>query len=332
MVNPPTKAEILITKGCNLSCSYCSLKQYDSTGKDEWKKQEELSDREWSELPSVLKEIGISFAPIYGAEPLTRLPALTNLISGCSGLNIPTTVITNGILLNSDAIKKLKRSGLSSITLSQDILTQDKSIRIKGEKTASLVDKLIREFEDVEIIVTLTRDNIEHLVPFIIGLPKEVWVHFDFRHSNKGQPGSKCLGIELPFRLEDTELIRSVMKEVRTLKLMGHRIHPTIECLNFLIDNPYNTIRQNWICEPGSWITINSDGRVIGCDDFMPTDFNFSIFDYNITWDWKTWVDEWTTQIKKCPGCIWLTHLSSSLWWRQKESEWLEEITHGRNT
>jgi len=46
MTNYPTKAEILITRACNLKCDYCAMKKYSSPTLDK------MSDEDWSKVPN----------------------------------------------------------------------------------------------------------------------------------------------------------------------------------------------------------------------------------------------------------------------------------------
>jgi len=332
MTNPPTKAEVLLTKGCNLKCKYCALRRYTPNRSDSWKQYNELSDEQWSEVPSKLVELGVSFAPIYGAEPLTRLPALLNFVSSCSKVGLKNTVITNATLLNKDAIKQLKVAGLSSITLSNDIKTKDSSVGYKSISASSILSLCLEEFEDVEVITTITKENLKLVPSFISSLPKEVWFHFDFMHHDRKQPGTKCTGKHRAFSEEDKPDILNFLSSIQNLKKSGTRIHPSDECLQFLSDNIDLVINTNWKCELGSFVTIDSSfGSVQGCDDFCPTDLQgkFSILKYNVDWRWTQWLETWRPRISECPGCIWLTHVMSTQWWNKEKGEsWKKQITH----
>ena len=302
------------------------MKTYNSVGRGEWKNHNELSDSDWSQVPAKLAELGVSFAPIYGAEPLTRLDALCNFIKGCSEVSLPNTVITNGMLLNAKSIKLLKDAGLRSITLSDDIISIDKQVSLKSNRSKQLLEVCKNNFEDVELIVTVNKQNLALLPSFIFD-HKDNWIHFDFQHHDRKQPGCKCKGTEPIFSDEDNIEIRSLMLKVLSLKKLGYLIHPSIESLKLLAQKPDLVTNSNWICEPGSLLTLNSDGKVYGCDDFQPKDFSYDILEYK-SWDWETWVKDWSNRLLECPGCCWLTHVQSSLWYKREDEQWKKEMVH----
>jgi len=325
-VSIPTKAEILLTRGCNLQCSYCSMVQYKSLGASEWKARNELSDEQWGQVPAKLAELDIPFAAIYGAEPLTRLPALLSFISNAT---FPCTVITNGLLLDKKPIKALSSAGLKSITLSDDIISSDKQVTTKSSRARRLLADCLEVFEDVELIVTLTPQNLPLLVDYIMSMPKGVYVHFDFQHHDRGQEGSKCSGETPAFQTIHAELIRDSMKSVLLLKQQGCRVHPSEKVLRELVKNPLLALNLNWKCEAGAWVTVNSDGDVYGCDDYQPNSFRGrNILDYSEKWSWSDWVKEWGVALKKCPGCFWITHAMAVDFSRSQDKEWHHELTH----
>ena len=325
----PTKSEILITRGCNLMCHYCGMTRYVPRQPKDYLSYRELSDKHWSNIPKKLKELGIEFAPIYGAEPLTRMPALINFIKEATNQNILTTVITNGVLLM-DNIDSLKSSGLDSITLSHDIESDDRYSKIKSEMASNILPICKKIFSDVELIVTLNKTNIDKLVKFILD-NQDTWIHFDFQHFSRGQQGSKCIGTEPVFTDRDSENLIRVLNDVLNLKKQGYKIHPSEEILNMLISNPNFIINLNWKCEGGAWITIDSNGNTLGCDDYTPNKFWYPILKYGETWDWDSWIIEWNSELKKCPGCCWITHQQACLWSMSKNNNWKGEMTHGRH-
>jgi len=320
-MNEPTKAEILLTRDCNLSCSYCAMRRTDLSS--------ELSPQQWSGIPRKLVEIGVKFAPIYGAEPLMRLQSLCLFIRGAREVGLSTTVITNGILLTSEVIKKLVDSGLTSITLSHDIIANDKSVKLKSEKANSLVPTLFQNFKDVELIVTVTPQNIVYLPNFIrLWSEKGAWIHFDFLHSDRGQKNTKCRGYEKP--IYDIKILKYIFGELIYMKAKGYRIHPTEECLKLLEANPNLIQNYNWKCEGGAWITINSNGSTWGCDDFCPSDLesSFNILQFNETWNWEEWLKTWRPRIDDCPGCSWITHIMAVQFWKGEIRQWQKVMTH----
>jgi len=329
---PPTKCEVLITRGCNLSCLYCAMKKYyakfDSTA---WKDAGEMTDKEWSKVPEILQELGVEFAPIYGAEPLTRYTALKNFIKNAHKIGLATTVITNGVYLTDRIINGLKKCGLDSITLSHDISEfPDDNSMVKSNIAYHLLDKCKKNFRDVEVVVTVTKKNFKLLPQFIKQMSeKEIWTHFDIYHPDRGQAGSKCYGFvtNLMFDYKDKEEFVDVIKQVKDLKRDGCFIHVTEEVLDMMIrEYERYVVCYGWKCKGPGWITLDASGFLYGCDDFQPPLFKYHILQYDKNWNWDEFVEAWSKQLIFCPGCFWITHVMSDLWWGKKG--WEKYIKH----
>jgi len=334
----PTKAEILLTRGCDLNCSYCAMRKYTAKTTDslEWTKRDELTDKQWGKVPAKLVELGVPFAPIYGAEPLTRLPALKNFITYATKVKLPVTVITSGTLLTDNIITDLMSCGLDSITMSHDIIPADATVEIKTKKAEERLDYLLTRFDDVTVVVTIHKKNYKLLPEFVKRMDeKGVWVCMDLYHPDRGQPGCKCRGIDRTLVLDQKDItdFGIVMDIVRTMKREGYKIHPPDEYFDML-STPQNIERYilnyGWKCRSGPWITLDANGDTMACDDFQPPEFKrrYPILEYGETWTWTQFVDDWRRQLKYCPGCFWSTHIASDIWWGKQG--WMDNQTHGR--
>jgi len=326
----PTKAEILITRSCNLNCEYCTMKKYNNP------KNDQMSDDLWKIVPKKLSELKIPFAPIYGAEPLMRIDALCNFIEECVKYNIETTVITNTTLLTDKNIEKLKKSGLNSITMSYDGLIPSLTGSIKSKTSSAnlLLHKLKNNFKDIEVIFTVTNKNLEHLIPTVISMSElGFYTFFDLIHQDRGQPGSKCSKNinHLLIKNDQCQEFIMILTELIVLKKANKiLLHNSIESmllLRFLISVG---ITYNWKCKPGSFITIDQDGTVFGCDDYQPEIMRqkYNILDLNKTWNWDEWVSVWSKHLKFCPGCYWSTHIMASQWYKKQDENWKTEMIH----
>ena len=316
--NPPTKCEVLITRKCNLKCHHCNMVR----------DMDELPANTWKLMPSKLKELGVEFAPIYGAEPLMAFDSLLLFIESCSKVSLSCSVITNGLLLTKEKARMLKNAGLDSITMSVDIKPVDQDTKIKRNSTLKKLELTQNIFRDIEVICTITKDD-WHLLPnFIRNMSsKGIWVHFDFYHTNKGQPGSKCSGTEskMPSSVE----ISRVTKELIKMKQERYLIHPSYESLLYILTHPNQAFYQDWKCVGGSFVTLDVDGNLFACDDYQPEEFRglFPTLEYNVSWAWDDFIKTWRKYLKACPGCCWITHLMSDLWWESGD-EWKKEIIH----
>lgn len=317
-----TKAEILWTRTCPLSCSYCNMA-------DGRRNSVVLTD--WFRGIDQLKQLGCSILPIYGAEPLADFDKLPEVIDFAESLGIHTTVITSGCVSDlNHKLSELYKSGLRSITASYDAVSQDSSSQTKSKRALEVID-IFRSFgpvRDSAIVVTLTRMNYTSL-PLIIEVmsAQDIWTFFDLIHPDRGQPGSKVknTNLDLLFKKEDFVPLIEVLQKVGEMKKKGYLCHSsyaffeTIKLVGAYMqtvpDNPiapYIWNCSDYDCFP-SWVTCDCNGNIYPCDDFYTTDTSIiKIWEIADLWDkfckiWKPVVKE------RCPGCLWGTHIDSHL-------------------
>ncbi len=163
----------LLTRRCNLDCSYCAITKNYSNLPHEYPEISRYHKREitFDEVKEVLtllkkhnKDIFIIF---YGGEPLLRND-LPKIVSYCNTQDIQYTIITNNcdeltyrsnILINNFEVK-----GLSSSVdpLIYDLPSNDD----RYKKSISGLKKLIemkKKIKDVVAEITVTKDNVKHL-------------------------------------------------------------------------------------------------------------------------------------------------------------------------
>ena len=320
--NRVVKCELLWTRVCPLSCSYCAI----ADGR-----RNTVPLTEWFKGFDQLKQLGCSFIAIYGAEPLADFDKLPEVIDFAESLGIHTTVITSGCV--SDLNKKLSElysSGLRSITTSYDAVSQDSSSQTKSKRAPQVIE-VFRSFgpvRDSAIVVTLTRQNYSSL-PLIIETMSamNIWTFFDLIHPDRGQSGSKVKNtdLDLLFKKEDFVPLLAVLQKVGEMKKKGYLCHSSYHFfetvklvgayMQTIPDNPiapYIWNCSDYECFP-SWVTADCQGDVHPCDDFYTTDAPIiKIWEIADLWDkfctiWKPIVKE------KCPGCLWNTHIDSHL-------------------
>jgi len=111
--NKALYAQLVITRNCNLSCTYCN--EYTAGAPH-------LVTDTLMQRINKLDELGVLIYDILGGEPLMH-PALPELVAHIKakqhGSNL-VTVISNGFLLTSDIIKSLNTAGLDLMQISVD--------------------------------------------------------------------------------------------------------------------------------------------------------------------------------------------------------------------
>lgn len=296
------KAEILWTRHCPWQCSGCNMVHNDLK-----ETTEENVLELWKKGMDNLKEIGCQFTAIYGAEPLTRMKNLPELIAYQRSIGIEQTIIT--ALNNKPRIDKLiTEGGLQSVSVSWDIKTEDPDRNTKMENGIQLLQQL--DVPDRACIITLTQENQD----YVMTQGKEVldkgyWLLFDIIHPGYDLVLSKCEGDVPP---PDVDAMRRIADTFIEWKRQGLRVHASEAYFNYVKDRYNGKVRSVWHCKSMrsiGWLTLDWDGSILPCDDFqrayMYRGKKMKIWD-DIDWDdfyrWRK------LNVLGCPGCAWNTH------------------------
>ena len=138
-LSSPLKIPLNITRKCNLKCKHC----FNDAGNLD---SEELTTAELFRLINQMRESGTFFLTIGGGEPLLR-EDLFEVIKYARENFIAVSIVTNGLLLNEEIVKKLNTLNLDTITVSIDGLEKNHD-QIRGEgsfKKAINKIKILRE-------------------------------------------------------------------------------------------------------------------------------------------------------------------------------------------
>ncbi len=122
----PILAQVVPTRHCNLACAYCN--EFDNISSP-------VPTEEMFRRIDRLSELGTTIISLSGGEP-TLHPDLDLIIRRIREKGIIATLITNGLLLTPDRIRRLNRAGLDYLQISIDNLAPDetskKSLRALG--------------------------------------------------------------------------------------------------------------------------------------------------------------------------------------------------------
>ena len=166
----------LLTRSCNLKCSYCGIVR-DYKGKPQsyphmshYHKQEMTTEYVIKTLERIHKHNPDAFHLWYGGEPLLRKD-LAEIINYCNDMDIHYTIITN----NSDAVQPMIENliervdyiqGLTSsvdpLILDDDSLTDDD----RYKKCVAGIERLQKykgKINDLVAEITVDNTNIDHL-------------------------------------------------------------------------------------------------------------------------------------------------------------------------
>lgn len=264
-----------------------------------------------------MAEMGSQFVAIYGAEPLTRPIGLPEVITEIYNAGMKATIIT--ALPRSPLLKRLlKQTPLDSVTVSWDGVYGDMDREKKSDDGQHVLHELnfVRDRAVVSTVSSLNVDKIPEMAAYATA--QGWWFLFDLYHPGMGQY-SKCNDEGGLKEATATQLLRAVIA-LREQKQSKGLIHASLQYLDFLIakckaliDNGFQSsieVRRFWHChnKKTGWLTIDSDGSVMPCDDWqrkMP---------------WKIWeeylpigsiVSQRDNLVANCFGCAWNTHFDA---------------------
>jgi len=128
-------ADLAITYGCNFNCRHCFAK---SSLADPGKKP--MNTQQWKDVIKHLLEADCIFFQMQGGEPLTH-PDLYELIEACEPGRSLVNVITNGVLVTEEHIRRFAELGIIRLEVSLDsaIAAEHAAFRGISEKEAQEV-------------------------------------------------------------------------------------------------------------------------------------------------------------------------------------------------
>lgn len=303
------KAELLLTRRCNLSCKYCGIIR---------KGRMEVDLDKWKVGLDNLKALDCGFVAIYGGEPFLNA-SLGDILIYCNKIGMLNTVITN--LTCEDRLMHFIEDGvLTSLTFSMDTVDINKMDK-RGKIGYGLFTKLGSYLEegkirDIGICATVNRSNFKE-IPFLIEeyTKRGFWALFDIIHYARGQNESKCPNRDkiedLLFRDEDMEEVREVFGRILEMKKSGkYLIHPSERVLSMWNEKQY-VLDYSWKCAYPYFVSVDCDGSMLVCDDFRDEELTkIKIWELKDRWDeFRT---KWCTVVKdsQC-HCFWNTHIDA---------------------
>jgi radical SAM protein with 4Fe4S-binding SPASM domain len=159
-----------LTRRCNLRCRHCYI-DASRAMPGELNTQEAL--RVLDEIAEVSPE---TMLILTGGEPLMR-DDLDTIVERASALGMTVVLGTNATLLTFDRAAKLAERGLAAVGISLDSLVASRHDDFRGrqgawEAAVAGVESARRAGLDVQIQMTLTRDNLEEL-PQVVGFTRD---------------------------------------------------------------------------------------------------------------------------------------------------------------
>ena len=247
-----------LTLACNLRCNHCAS----SAGLP---RPFELSTKETLKICDQFPDLLVQQVDFTGGEPLLRKDWI-DIAMYLKDIGIITSMMTNGLLLDSGIISQIKKSEMSNIGISIDGLEKTHDI-IRGRKGSfRQVIKSIKILQDsnlpLVIVTTVNNLNVNEL-PQIFQLLQ--------------QSGIRCWRVQpmIPTgrvkKFEELEIeanwISTLVRFVKHYKPRAAKNGMRIICGDGLEFVEENWTKGSWSgCVAGlSMCCIKSDGKVVGC-------------------------------------------------------------------
>ena len=127
----PILAQLVVTRRCNLACAYCS--EFDHASAP-------VPTAELLRRVDRLADLGTAIIALSGGEPLLHRDA-DAIIARIRARGALAALLTNGLLLTGDRIRRLNRAGLDYLQISIDNLVPDAASR----KSLTLLDRRLED-------------------------------------------------------------------------------------------------------------------------------------------------------------------------------------------
>lgn len=297
------KAEWMVTRRCNLMCGYCKIRDESTLRGPEMPtetlvKTVEMFGKLWPGAPMI----------VYGGEPTMR-DDLPELLAAGKRYGVKLPVISNSIRVMRDHqyAESLVRAGLENWSVSFDGFEYDEFPDKASHQKSGLGFQALRMFRDnygirdLVACVTVTKYNIAKL-PAILRKLTEEGFHAIFTPLHVGDE-------RYEYGRGDADMLPTQTE----IEDASHYLYVMVSSGQFLCSNdagwfkvwPEHFLKQNWMCNDKSCITIDADGSLKYCVDipFRPED-QMHVLDL-ATEDGR---QKWLRIIQKgpnCKGCLW---------------------------
>jgi len=114
--------DLAVTYACNLKCAHCNV-----AANHAFRKREELDESEIVEIIRQLQRIGGFYVTFTGGEPLVKIDLLERVINKIGKNEMLWQVQSNGVLLDDDLCRRLRRIGVDNVQLSFDLYHESDS-------------------------------------------------------------------------------------------------------------------------------------------------------------------------------------------------------------
>jgi len=256
-----------MTTACCYSCRYCGS----GAGKA---RKDELSTDEWLDVAEQLSAIGCQKVALIGGEIFLH-PGWDRLAKRLRDNYIRVSIISNGYLINSPIIDRMKVAGVESVAISLDGPEEihDK-YRQEGSFAAAdkVIDMLVSSGMPVSIISTLNGENISYLEEMYQYLKSKQIAAWQLQACCPMGNASKGFDWKFDFS-EVLDFVERHRMEAPFLLGVGHNIGYFTEKDGYLRGNPSGEAVFPGCSAGLELIGIDSVGNVKGCESLYDDSF-----------------------------------------------------------
>lgn len=309
------KVEYLISPYCNISCEYCKLK------KKTWGKILTLEEVKKS-IDIIYNYLGAKFIAFYGKEPMELgvdyWVELCDYLRKYQKMGKGYTLITNGLKLTDEILRKLMSAGLDSLTCSVDATCEVNWGDVNMTAKSRVGYDKLRKAKEMGIrdacgIITITHQNLDFVKRTINKLSSlGIWSSLDVIHFNKGKYNLSPSKIGLNrymIKITDLYKFRDLVEWIESNR-SRLKVFQSIETLEKFKTS--TVLDLDWKCVSKEFnyptsITVGADGKLSCCDNyFHPEMEKYSIFD--VENKWEEIESCYVKSVGECSGCYWSTH------------------------
>lgn len=245
----PDAVQINFTFRCNLRCKMCGMYEQMNFLQAQGR-QTEIDSDTFKKVIRETKELGTNTILFIGGEPLLRKD-IFDLVSYAKSLALNTIIVTNGVLLDEDNIRKCFDSGIDWLSISIDAASEKVLSEIRGEDVLGRIINNIntlnsmkksagRKFPKIVSVCTIMNNNLEDLLN-VVRLCRELGIErvlfqpvvannidqterdtasFSFVFPEKQQVLEEAIGRLIDYKKESSRNFDFIGNSIKNLKLI----------------------------------------------------------------------------------------------------------------
>lgn len=301
------KTCVFLTRRCNIRCRGCNVVNFNSAY--------EMNTRQWYKAFDIMKERKVGFIVLFGGEPTLRND-LPKLVTHLNKIDMPHTIITNGIKLMNDKkyydrLLAAKPYGISASVNSIDARYTHYGDEKKSEVGFNLLMRLKKDVPNMDLVANMavTAKNIAVIPKMVMFFSKEkIWSILSFFHVGKKSEAMHWW-YRGPIDLDNQGLVfqdwdYDVVKRTSEWFVQHYNellLHNQKDY--FKVWSNYG-ITQDWHCSKWVCPAVNPDGSLMACID-RPLSKPFTIFDLQDSSKEEEIYKNFKEVIENCSGCFW---------------------------